>query len=75
MQTYMHGLHNEEGGDRVWTERRYTPNSKLEFYRRESHTTALADRAQSEWTHPPRMRVSLLALCAASSAGGETLGD
>ena len=42
VQTYMHGLHSAEGGDRVWTERRYTPNSKLEFYRRESHTTALA---------------------------------
>ena len=42
VQTYMHGLYSAEGGDRVWTERRYTPNSKLEFYRRESHTTALA---------------------------------
>ena len=42
VQTYMHGLHSAEGGDRVWTERRCTPNSKLEFYRRESHTTALA---------------------------------
>ena len=43
VQTYMHGLHSAEGGDRVLTERRYyTPNSTLELYRRESHTTALA---------------------------------
>ena len=42
LHTCMGWLHNAEGGDRVWTERRYTPNSKLEFYRRKSHTTALA---------------------------------
>ena len=81
MQTFMHGLHNAEGGDRVLTERRYyTPNSRLELYRRESHTTALAGyrgRSRAERVDSPsaHMRVSLLALCAASSAGGETLGD
>ena len=77
VQTYMHGLHSAEGGDRVLTERRYTPNSKLEFYRRESHTTALAGyrgRSRAERVDSPsaHARESTRSVCCQQCRGRNT---
>ena len=77
VQTYMHGLHSAEGGDRVLTERRYTPNSELEFYRRESHTTALAGyrgRSRAERVDSPsaHARESTRSVCCQQCRGRNT---